>query len=103
MSARRYGTKRYAMTVLITLLRAWAKARRNYYTKLSLTFHSSVQVAMARESEREAFGAVMGAVRALRGTGASFERLEAYFDRRFLQINHGKVTRRPFAELREAA
>jgi hypothetical protein len=58
---------------------------------------------IAQTYDNEAFGALIGATRALRATGAMSERLESYYDRRFERINHAEVRRTRANALREAA
>jgi hypothetical protein len=94
----RYGSKSYARKVLLQALRKWAKTRRAFH--VALDRHTSFSSASDRNAE--AFGELMGTVRALSAIGAMSEQLERYYDRRFARINHAKVTRRPF-ELRAVA
>jgi hypothetical protein len=96
-----YGTKAYARRVVLQALREWARRRRALFS-LSPTAEMAERY-IAQTYDNEAFGALIGATRALRATGAMSERLESYYDRRFERINHAEVRRTRANALREAA
>lgn len=96
---RRYGTPSYGPKVLVQNMRAYAAAER----QLKFVRYGEPGHIGKLEDMRTKHGEVLGAISALYSTGCITEvQYKRAFDR-LTRINHAKVTRRPFGELRRAA
>jgi hypothetical protein len=94
-----YGTKSFAWKAVLRKLRDYAAAERHS----SLLKFGEPGKWSAEHDEHTKHGGALGAISALHSTGlltpSQYERAFALLKR----INHAKVTRRPFVEMRRAA
>lgn len=96
---RQYGTASYGPKILARKMRAYAAAERRY----KLLSDAARTYSSASSDMHTKHGEALGAISALYSTGCI---TTAQYDQAFrwlTRINHAKVTRRPFVEVRRAA